>query len=409
MTLPIPAVFDPLSRLIVENDTGANHPFEAVAANNLAAGALVYLYNNGGVLTIDQADAALSHQAVGFILQTVTSGSTVPVYTSGLNKVLSLQQGDGSGNPYTFTSSDLGVSIYLDGSLAGRITKQVPTSQNYQRIGEVIGVTDTNLQITFRPSISLSQDSLVFKGTWDASLDAPSLTVPPPGSNGWFYVVAVAGNSTINGINTWTVGDWVLSNGTEWLRISNSNQLTLASPTEYPVIDGPNADPGNGASAARYNHVHPAPTVDSLRTAVLTANGDAAPLADTLVGSLGTGVKGSRSDHSHPRNAVKTPIRYYYETPLTLHDNQPAMRVDGVSKLVGIRYYSAITVGSGTLTLYINGTSFTTLTLSSSDTGFVNKTIAATNLAVGDIISISVTGAGTASGVTVQLDIEQYV
>jgi hypothetical protein len=62
---------------------------------------------------------------------------------------------------------------------------------------------------------------LVYKGTWDASTNTPTL-VSSVGTAGNFYIVNVAGNTNLNGNSTWNVGDWVLFNGTAWERVPNS-------------------------------------------------------------------------------------------------------------------------------------------------------------------------------------------
>lgn len=57
-----------------------------------------------------------------------------------------------------------------------------------------------------------------YEGTWDASTNSPPLTsstapnVATP--NGAFYVVSTAGTTTLDGINVWNVGDWLIFNGT---------------------------------------------------------------------------------------------------------------------------------------------------------------------------------------------------
>ncbi len=67
--------------------------------------------------------------------------------------------------------------------------------------------------------------SLSYQGAWNASTNTPTLS-SGSGSLGVYYIVSVAGTTTLNGISTWQVGDMVLSNGTAWQRISNNNTLS---------------------------------------------------------------------------------------------------------------------------------------------------------------------------------------
>ena len=59
--------------------------------------------------------------------------------------------------------------------------------------------------------------ALLWKGTWDASLNIPLLDVASASNNGWEYMVSVAGEGTVNGfIQLFRVGDLVISNGSMW-------------------------------------------------------------------------------------------------------------------------------------------------------------------------------------------------
>ena len=53
----------------------------------------------------------------------------------------------------------------------------------------------------------LSTGSLTYSGTWDASANNPTL-VSGVGVLNHYYVVSVAGNTNLDGINSWQVGDW---------------------------------------------------------------------------------------------------------------------------------------------------------------------------------------------------------
>jgi hypothetical protein len=67
-------------------------------------------------------------------------------------------------------------------------------------------------------SITNAIGALNYKGTWDASTNSPTLT-SSVGTKGDYYVVSVAGSTTLNGISTWYVGDWAAFNGSVWQRL----------------------------------------------------------------------------------------------------------------------------------------------------------------------------------------------
>lgn len=66
-----------------------------------------------------------------------------------------------------------------------------------------------------------------FKGTWDASTNTPDLLTSEP-AKGDYYVVAVAGETDLDGIADWSLGDWAIYNGTTWQKINNSQLVTDA-------------------------------------------------------------------------------------------------------------------------------------------------------------------------------------
>lgn len=66
----------------------------------------------------------------------------------------------------------------------------------------------------------------VYKGAWNASTNTPDLTSVAK-AQGDFYIVSVAGNTLIDGVSEWSVGDWVLFNGTEWEKVDNSQTIPV--------------------------------------------------------------------------------------------------------------------------------------------------------------------------------------
>lgn len=73
---------------------------------------------------------------------------------------------------------------------------------------------------------------LSFEGNWNASTDTPSLSGTTP-ANGVFYIVSVAGSTSLSGITDWEVGDWAVyvsdGAGTDaWQKIDNTSTLSGA-------------------------------------------------------------------------------------------------------------------------------------------------------------------------------------
>jgi hypothetical protein len=90
-------------------------------------------------------------------------------------------------------------------------------------------------------------NSPAYQGTWNASTNSPTLT-SSSGTNNNYYVVSVAGTTTLNGISLWSVGDWVIFNGTTnaWEKINGSSSeafsnITVTGLTGYMYANGSSA------------------------------------------------------------------------------------------------------------------------------------------------------------------------
>jgi hypothetical protein len=85
-------------------------------------------------------------------------------------------------------------------------------------------------------------NNLQYQGTWNASTNTPALT-SSVGTAGYYYIVDVAGTTTLNGISSWGVGDWaVFSNTGVWQQIIGGAVGALqvandsSSNTNYNVV-----------------------------------------------------------------------------------------------------------------------------------------------------------------------------
>jgi hypothetical protein len=64
---------------------------------------------------------------------------------------------------------------------------------------------------------------LNYLGTWNAATNTPTIT-SGVGSPGDYYIVDVPGTTSIDGINDWAVGDWIIfSTSGVWQKIDNSD------------------------------------------------------------------------------------------------------------------------------------------------------------------------------------------
>ena len=61
-----------------------------------------------------------------------------------------------------------------------------------------------------------------YVGTWNASTNTPTIT-GGSGEKGDYYVVSVAGSTSIDGQTLWGVGDWIIFNGTAWQKVDGGS------------------------------------------------------------------------------------------------------------------------------------------------------------------------------------------
>jgi hypothetical protein len=80
--------------------------------------------------------------------------------------------------------------------------------------------------------------ALEYQGTWDASANSPTIT-SSVGTKGAYYVVSVAGTTSIDGISNWGVGDWIVFNGSVWQRVEGGADLNGVNLTFTGTASGP--------------------------------------------------------------------------------------------------------------------------------------------------------------------------
>lgn len=81
--------------------------------------------------------------------------------------------------------------------------------------------------------------ALVYKGTWDAATNNPTLA-SGVGSKGDYYYVSVAGSTNLDGITDWQIGDLALFNGTTWQKIDNTDAVQSVNGQVGIVVLGAN-------------------------------------------------------------------------------------------------------------------------------------------------------------------------
>jgi hypothetical protein len=62
-----------------------------------------------------------------------------------------------------------------------------------------------------------------FQGVWDANANTPDIENFPGLSDGYVWIVSVAGNTDVGGITGWVVGDYAVYSSGNWYKLSNNS------------------------------------------------------------------------------------------------------------------------------------------------------------------------------------------
>lgn len=121
-------------------------------------------------------------------------------------------------NPITINAGFSGLPLVQD-----TINRQGYNNFNIDYNGgdAVLMVVTENKWAVFSQTV-LSQTGLVYKGAWDAQNNVPFLA-SGIGVGGEYYIVSVAGNTNLDGVIDWQVGDWAIFEGTTnvWQKVDN--------------------------------------------------------------------------------------------------------------------------------------------------------------------------------------------
>jgi hypothetical protein len=96
-------------------------------------------------------------------------------------------------------------------------------------------------------SITNAIGALNFVGTWNASTNTPAI-VSGVGVKGDYYVVGVAGSTTIDGISNWGIGDWIVYNGSVWQRVEGGANLNGVDISFTGTSSGPTYETSNATT-----------------------------------------------------------------------------------------------------------------------------------------------------------------
>jgi len=176
---------------------------------------------------------------------------TIPVYQAQGNYITALTGEATASGPGS-------ASVTLSNSA---VTGKVLTGLNVT--GSVILDTDSILVAFGKLQNQVNQlvGGLKYDGTWNAATNTPTIT-SGVGTDGDFYIVNVAGTTSIDGINDWQVGDWIVFHTPAWQKVDNSDSVSSV----FGRV-------GN-ITAAQSDYSAFYPLIADIKNGVLTVQGD---------------------------------------------------------------------------------------------------------------------------------------
>ena len=160
------------------------------------------------------------------------SGNVVGNVTGDLTGNADTATAWANGRTITLTGEATGVTPSIDGTTNVSAALTLTNSAVIDKVltglqspaGATILATDSML-IAFgklQSQINGIAEGLQYQGSWNASTNTPTLT-SSVGTQGFYYIVNVAGSTNLNGITDWEVGDWAIFSTTGvWQRLDQT-------------------------------------------------------------------------------------------------------------------------------------------------------------------------------------------
>lgn len=157
------------------------------------------------------------------------AGSTGPAGRDGSPGRDGVDGSDGTGVSAARIDFDGSLVITLDNGREINVGEVVPfdVAERIKVITNGGGTSQSVLDTltSLQSQITAMAGFVNYEGTWNASTNTPTL-VSSVGTKGDYYVVSTTGSTNLNGITTWTQGDWAIFNGTAWEKVDNTDLVT---------------------------------------------------------------------------------------------------------------------------------------------------------------------------------------
>lgn len=187
----------------------------AVTTRSIVGGA-------SGKVTVTNSDGVAGNPTIDFTLSPATPGTYGNASTVGQFEI----------DAYGFVIGASNVSIQIAESQVTNLIADLASKQNLSEKGLANGYVPLNASVkideTYLPDSIVGQ--VEYQGTWAASTNTPAIPAASSANKGWYYVSSSDVASTHGYANVpaidFKTGDWIISNGSSWEKVDNSDAVT---------------------------------------------------------------------------------------------------------------------------------------------------------------------------------------
>jgi len=167
---------------------------------------------------------------------TLASGTPATVTNSGSSSAATFNFGIPQGIPGNAATIAVGTTTTTAPGTSATVTNSgtsgsavfnfgIPKGAGVQAGGTTGQALIKNSNTDYDTTWTTITGTLSYQGSWNASTNTPTLT-SSVGTNGYYYIVSVAGTTNLNGITDWQPNDWAIFNGSFWEKIDNTDLVT---------------------------------------------------------------------------------------------------------------------------------------------------------------------------------------
>lgn len=418
-------VLSDTASIIPESDNAislgtSGNRFSSIHANDIHVGAHSLYVNgkevlsdNSGTITVStDTNQHLDIKTTGSGILKVESDQEVLILTNGSAKDVNLQASgnvNAAGNNLTFTGNGFGLTLVNPN--AATINTNIIETTNHKGAANGYAELDSNSKIP----IYRIPDSLIgaveYQGGWAASVNIPTIVAATSANKGWYYVTATAvasghGYSNVPNVD-FQVGDWIISNGSTWQKIDNTDAVVSV----FGRIGGVTAISGD--YTASQIMVTPAGNITSINVQGALQELDNNKASSSIIVNQATQIAAISGQNISQASQIATISAASYSTPADIYRTEVAAISAGINSHLStddtrlnnhdtlISIISAVDANQATQISAISGSILNLAAVSGSyaTTSYVHTVSA--NLAA-SIAAIVVTGGSGGSGTFTQ-------